>query len=134
MKNRTLHFVLVLVFLFTGILTVYGNNKHFYESKNGVGLIDGDNRPITDDYKLNQNFPNPFNPSTKISYKINIEGIVTLQVFNLVGQVVKVLVNEFQKPGRYEVEFDAGDLPSGVYLYKLQINDFTSVKRMTLLR
>ena len=134
MKNRTLHFALVLVFLFTGIITASGNNKHFYDSKNGVGLIDGDNKPITDDYKLNQNFPNPFNPSTKISYKINIEGIVTLQVYNLVGQVVKTLVSEYQKSGRYEVEFDAGDLPSGVYLYKLQINDFTSVKRMTLLR
>ncbi len=134
MIKRILHFVFVLVFLFTVTITVYGNNKHFYESENGTGLIDGDNKPISDDYKLNQNFPNPFNPSTKISYKINIEGKVTLQVFNLVGQVVEVLVNEFQKPGRYEVEFDAGDLPSGVYLYKLQINDFTSVKRMTLLR
>lgn len=134
MNKRILHFVFVLVFLFTGMVTVNGNNKHFYESENGAGLIDGDNKPISDDYKLNQNFPNPFNPSTKISYKINIEGKVTLQVFNLVGQVVEVLVNEFQKPGRYEVEFDAGNLPSGVYLYKLQINDFTSVKRMTLLR
>jgi len=60
--------------------------------------------------------------------------MVVLQVYNLVGQVIKVLVSEVQAPGRYEVEFDGSEMTSGVYLYKLQINGFTSVKRMTLLK
>jgi hypothetical protein len=88
----------------------------------------------SDDYKLFQNFPNPFNPATIISYKINQSGFVTLKVYNLVGQVVKVLVNENQESGTYSKQFDASELSAGIYLYKLQINSFTSVKRMTLIK
>jgi hypothetical protein len=124
--------VVVLMFLFTGVKMSSGNNKHFYINEGGNG---GENTSINnDDYRLFQNYPNPFNPVTRISYKINKEGFVSLHVYNLVGQVIKVLVSEDQMPGRYEVEFDATDLPTGVYLYKLQINGFSSVKRMTLLK
>jgi hypothetical protein len=133
MKAKYLNIVYVLVFLFIGFNYASGSNKHFYNPINGDGGSD-----ITigsaNDYKLFQNYPNPFNPTTKISYKINVEGMVVLQVYNLVGQVIKVLVSETQSPGRYEVEFDGSELTSGVYLYKLQINGFTSVKRMTLLK
>ena len=131
MKNIILNINLV-VFLIAVSQLSFGNNKHFYGDIDGNGFS-ASSAP-SDDYKLYQNFPNPFNPSTKISYKINKEGFVSLQVFNLVGQVVRTLVNETLQPGRYEVEFDAQELPSGVYLYKLSINGFTSVKRMTLLR
>jgi len=133
MKTKYINIAFVLVFLFIGFNFASGNNKHFYIPINGDGGSD-----ITagsaNDYKLFQNYPNPFNPTTKISYKINVEGQVTLQVYNLVGQVIKVLVSEVQTPGRYEVEFDGSELTTGVYLYKLQINGFTSVKRMTLLK
>jgi|WetSurMetagenome_2_1015567.scaffolds.fasta_scaffold1052123_1 hypothetical protein len=133
MIKTTINIVIVLVFLFTGYSFSAGNNKHFY--KVGLNGGDGDKTSIkNDDYHLFQNYPNPFNPVTRISYQTNKEGYVRLQVFNLVGQIIKVLVSEEQQPGRYEVEFDAADLPTGVYLYKLQINDFTSVKRMTLLK
>jgi hypothetical protein len=132
-KAKYFNIVFVLVFLFIGFNYASGNNKHFFNPINGDGGSD-----ITigsaNDYKLYQNYPNPFNPTTKISYKINIEGMVVLQVYNLVGQVIKVLVSEIQAPGRYEVEFDGSELTSGVYLYKLQINGYTSVKRMTLLK
>jgi len=133
MKSKFINIVFVLVFLFIGFNYASGNNKHFFNPINGDGGSD-----ITvgsaNDYKLYQNYPNPFNPTTKISYKINVEGMVVLQVYNLVGQVIKVLVSEVQAPGRYEVEFDGSEMTSGVYLYKLQINGFTSVKRMTLLK
>lgn len=132
MKTKYINIVFVLVFLFIGYNFATGNNKHFYNPING----DGTETSIgtANDYKLYQNYPNPFNPTTKISYRINYEGQVTLQVYNLVGQVIKVLVSEVQSPGSYEVEFDGSELTSGVYLYKLQINGFTSVKRMTLLK
>jgi len=132
-KTKHLNIVLVLVFLFIGLNFASGNNKHFYKPMYGDGSTEI-NSGTSNDYKLFQNYPNPFNPATKISYKINIEGYVVLQVYNLVGQVIKVLVSETQTPGRYEVEFDGSELTSGVYLYKLQINGFTSVKRMTLLK
>lgn len=122
--------LLIVVFITTGVTFAYGNNKHLSSFTVGIG----DPSVPSDDYKLYQNYPNPFNPSTKISFKINKEGFVYLSVFNLVGQEVGVLVYENKKPGVYEVEFDAQDLPSGVYLYKLQINDYVSVKRMTLIR
>jgi hypothetical protein len=128
MKRLILN-IFIVVFLFVSVNLFAGNNKHLYnDPDNGSGTS------LNDDYKLYQNYPNPFNPVTKISYKINLEGYVTLKVYNLVGQVIRVMVDEYQKPGNYEVEFDAGDLSTGVYLYKLQINGFTSVKRMTLIR
>ncbi len=124
--------ILVLLVLFLISSKMYaGNNEHF-----NTDPIDKSKTTLqqSDDYKLFQNFPNPFNPSTKISYKIKKEGNVSLSVFNLVGQEVSVLVNEKQAAGNYEVEFDASDLTTGVYLYKLQINGFTSVKRMTVIK
>ncbi|MBN1633517.1 MAG: T9SS type A sorting domain-containing protein [Ignavibacteria bacterium] len=129
MKNV---FIILLLtsFILTGTSYTFGNNSLL--TSNDIGI--GDPSLPSDDYKLYQNYPNPFNPTTKISFKINKEGFVYLSVFNLVGQEVSVLVYENKKPGIYEVEFDAQDIPSGIYLYKLQINGYVSVKRMTLIR
>lgn len=99
-----------------------------------AGMASGKGAGVSDDYKLYQNFPNPFNPATMISYKINQGGYVTLKVYNLVGQVVKTLVSEQQEAGTYTEQFDASALSAGIYLYKLQVNNFTSVKRMTLIK
>ncbi|MDD5361504.1 MAG: T9SS type A sorting domain-containing protein [Ignavibacteria bacterium] len=123
--------ILLLVFILSGTVLYAGNNKHF-----NIDPINKERTSLqqSEDYKLYQNFPNPFNPVTKISYKISREGTVTLKVYNLVGQVVGTLVNEKQNAGTYEVDFDASELTSGVYLYKLQINGFTSVKRMTVIK
>jgi hypothetical protein len=87
-----------------------------------------------DEYKLYQNFPNPFNPATIISYKVTQKGFVTLTVYNLVGQIVGTLVSEYQEAGTYTKRFEATNLTAGVYLYKLQVNSFSSVKRMTLIK
>jgi hypothetical protein len=129
--KKGLNILVLLVFFLIGTKMYAGNNEHFNTDpieKNKTSFQQ------SEDYKLFQNFPNPFNPSTKISYKIKKDGNVSLTVFNLVGQEVSVLVNEKQSAGNYEVEFDASELTTGVYLYKLQINGFTSVKRMTVLK
>jgi hypothetical protein len=85
-------------------------------------------------FTLNQNYPNPFNPSTILSYTLMTDGYVKLTVYNLVGQSVQVLVDGFRTAGDYEVSFDASELPAGIYLYKLQVGDHSSVKRMTLVK
>jgi len=83
-------------------------------------------------YALNTNYPNPFNPSTQISYQIPENSFVNLIVYNVLGQEVAQLVNQTQSMGKYTVKFNAANLPSGVYIYKLQAGEFSSVKKMLL--
>ncbi|KXK42912.1 MAG: FG-GAP repeat protein [Chlorobi bacterium OLB5] len=115
--------ILSLFFVF-GTLKVSADNKE--------QLVDFKGNP--DKFELNQNYPNPFNPTTQLSYNLKTDGNVKLTVFNLVGQSVRVLVDGYQTAGYYEVTFDAADLPAGIYLYKLQVGDYSSVKRMTLVK
>jgi len=85
-------------------------------------------------FSLSQNFPNPFNPATEIKYSIAKAGMVNMKVYNMLGQEVASLVNQEQKPGNYEVNFDASKLASGVYLYKIQSGSFALTKKMLLLK
>ncbi|GIK59305.1 MAG: hypothetical protein BroJett017_01950 [Ignavibacteriota bacterium] len=85
-------------------------------------------------YSLEQNYPNPFNPSTTIKYSLSEDGFVKLSVYNLLGEEVTTLVNNEQKAGRYEVNFDASKLASGIYMYRLESNNFLSIKKMILLK
>ena len=85
-------------------------------------------------YSLEQNYPNPFNPSTKIKYTIKESGFVTIHLFDIFGREVRKLVNTFQPIGNYEITFDAKDLTSGVYYYKININEFTATKKMLLMK
>jgi hypothetical protein len=89
---------------------------------------------IPTEYKLYQNYPNPFNPVTNIKYQITNNRFVTLRLYDILGKEVAVLVNEKQAPGEYEVNFDAGSLPSGVYFYKLTAGDFSEIKKMILIK
>jgi agmatine/peptidylarginine deiminase len=86
------------------------------------------------EYYLSQNYPNPFNNSTVIKYSIPKEGLVTLKVYNLLGEKAAKLVNETKQTGNYEVSFDAAGLPSGIYFYRLQASDFVETKKMVLLK
>lgn len=88
--------------------------------------------PVT--FMLNQNYPNPFNPATQITYTIPEESIVTLTVYNILGQKVAQLINGQQPAGRYTVNFDGKNLGSGVYIYRLNAGNFSSSKKMILLR
>jgi len=85
-------------------------------------------------YSLNQNYPNPFNPSTIISYSIPVKGFVTLKVYDALGSEVAELVNGEQEIGKYEVNFNASGLSSGIYFYKLVSGDFVQINKMMLLK
>ena len=91
------------------------------------------------DFKLYQNYPNPFNPITKIRYSIPFVETrhapsVQLRVYDLLGRVTATLVNKQQQPGNYEVEFNALQLSSGVYFYKLSAGEFVETKKMILMK
>ena len=92
----------------------------------------GERVPV--EYNLAQNFPNPFNPSTTIRYQIPKDGIVTLKVYDILGSEVATLVNEEKVAGKYEVNFNASSLASGVYIYKIQAGSFINSKKMILLK
>ena len=85
-------------------------------------------------YDLAQNFPNPFNPTTVITYSIPTSSNVMVKVYNVLGKLITTLVNENQEAGIYKVNFDANGLSNGVYFYKIQAGSYTSVKKMLLLK
>ena len=85
-------------------------------------------------FALESNYPNPFNPSTTIAYSLPQEAQVKLEVFDVSGRSVAVLVNEFQTVGHYTASFDAADLPSGLYLYRIEAGDFVKTRKMTLVK
>lgn len=123
----------------TGIMWYSFGNYKLIPRKNDdfVGFVsDVKETPSTQplSFNLNQNYPNPFNPSTKISYSISKAGLVTLKVYNILGQEVKTLVNNYQNPGSYKVNFNASSLPSGIYLYRIISGNFVQVKKMILLK
>jgi hypothetical protein len=94
----------------------------------------GTSASMPDKCELYQNYPNPFNPSTVISYQLPVVSLVTLKVYNILGQEVKTLVNEVKKVGCYEVEFNGSKLPSGIYFYRIQAGAFTETKKLLLIR
>ena len=99
---------------------------------NAAGI--NDEEAIINRYELYQNYPNPFNPTTTISYQIPAGSFVSLKVYNILGKEVADLVNEQQSAGKYNFNFRANNLPSGVYIYKLTAGSFTSVRKLTLLK
>ena len=105
---------------------------YVYSMKDFVVGVDERIDIIPKEFILKQNHPNPFNPTTQLGYQIPKSGFVNLVVYNPLGQVVSTLVNEHQKNGKYSVQFNASNLPSGVYFYKLHVGEFSSVKKMLL--
>ncbi|MBU2445565.1 MAG: T9SS type A sorting domain-containing protein [Bacteroidetes bacterium] len=108
--------------------------KHSY-TYGRVTIIDEDLTSINS-YSISYNYPNPFNPGTKIKYTIPQQSFVTLKVYDLLGREITTLINEEKPPGEYEVEFIGnsanGGLPSGVYFYQLQAGNFIETKKMIL--
>ncbi|MBO6620977.1 MAG: T9SS type A sorting domain-containing protein [Balneola sp.] len=103
------------------------------EKQPSVGIAD-DLEIIPETYSLNQNYPNPFNPSSTIRFGIPEAAVVKLEVYNLLGQRVKSLINTRKSAGFHTVTFDASDLSSGMYIYRIQAGDFVSIKKMTLIK
>ena len=97
----------------------------------GVKPIDSG---IPNSYSLSSNYPNPFNPTTVINFSIPQSGLVTLKVYNILGQEVRTIVNKEMSAGTYKVDFNASDLSSGVYIYTIKSGSFTASKKMMLLK
>ena len=120
----------------------------YYTSNGGIGgVVNVENEYVEEVptcYYLYQNYPNPFNPSTKIKFTIPQSasplhgaargGLVTLKVYDILGNEVATLVNEEKPAGEYEVEFNGSNLPSGIYFYKLQAGNLVETKKMILLK
>jgi hypothetical protein len=113
--------------------------------KSIVSGIESEQQNIPNDFVLYQNYPNPFNPTTKIRYAIPLSGgarggLVTLKVYDILGNEVATLVDEYKPAGKYEVEFNTAEtrhgvsLPSGVYFFQLKAGDFITSKKMILMK
>ncbi|MCB0732894.1 MAG: T9SS type A sorting domain-containing protein, partial [Ignavibacteriae bacterium] len=89
---------------------------------------------ISNTFELYQNYPNPFNPTTNISFSLQNSEFVSLKVFNAIGQEVKTLVSENMSAGAHTVTFNASDLTSGVYFYRLESGNTVSIKKMMLMK
>ncbi len=89
---------------------------------------------VVNDFTLEQNYPNPFNPSTTINYTLSERSVVTLKVYDVLGNEVASLVNTTQEAGKYDIKFDAAKLSSGLYIYTLNAGNFTSSRKMMLLK
>ena len=89
---------------------------------------------VVEKFNLAQNYPNPFNPVTTINYNIAKSGQVQIMVYNISGQVVAELVNDFQPAGSYQVQFEGSQLPSGIYFYKLEIENNKQIRKMNLIK
>jgi hypothetical protein len=85
-------------------------------------------------YTLSQNHPNPFNPTTKISYSIPQSGYVNLKVYDALGNLVKELVSEQKEAGYFDVQFDGSNLSSGIYYYQIKVGNFTDTKKLVIMK
>ena len=92
------------------------------------------NNSITNDFRLYQNFPNPFNPVTKISYELAVSEFVTLKIYNTNGMEIAELVSQKQNPGKHEIDLNAADLSSGIYFYAIKAGNFKETRRMMLIK
>ena len=118
-------------FKFVGNGTVYLDNYYFTKTITSVEEVIG---AVPNEYELDQNYPNPFNPTTKISFSLIRSQSVSLKVYDMLGQEVTTLLNGFMNAGKYELTFDAQDLPAGTYVYKIKAGNFNSAKKMMLIK
>jgi endoglucanase len=93
-----------------------------------------DNQLVPASFELQQNYPNPFNPATSIIFRLPVNSYVTLKVYDILGREIDILVNENKEAGIHEVKFNGSSVPSGIYLYKLDSQNFSSVKKMMLVK
>jgi len=97
-----------------------------------TGINEANTTPAS--FQLSQNYPNPFNPTTTMAYQIPSEGLVTLNVYDILGNEITTLVNERKAKGSYTVVFDASNLANGMYLYQLKAEGYVSTKKMIFLK
>jgi endo-1,4-beta-xylanase len=105
-----------------------------YIKDNPITSVKETSSKLPSSYELKQNFPNPFNPTTNIQYGIPKTSKVTLKIYDVLGRIVQTLVNTEQKPGNYSVTFNAQNLSSGVYFYRLEAGNYVSAKKLILIK
>ena len=114
------------------------NDVNVFDMSDSVFTIDQvtslEDKNLPKTYALYLNYPNPFNPFTSISYSIPKTSLTKLIVYDILGREIKTLVNEEKLPGNYEIEFNASDLSSGIYFYRLQTGNFIETKKMVLMK
>jgi hypothetical protein len=113
---------------------IHGNSAVSDFFNINITFIPQANPTVPESYLLAQNYPNPFNPTTTISYSLPLKSQVELAIYNALGESVMQLVNEEKPAGSYSVEFDAANLPSGVYFYRIQAGSFIDTKKMILIK
>ncbi len=115
--------------------TPVGVTAQYYHFSTEIIIVSADEDPvIVNEFNLEQNYPNPFNPSTQINYTLAERSIVTVKVYDVLGNEIATLVNATQEAGAHDLSFDASQLSSGLYIYKLNAGNFTSSKKMMLLK
>jgi hypothetical protein len=114
---------------------IYKNvTSQYYYFSTDILIVGVDDEIVANNFTLEQNYPNPFNPSTTINYTIAERSAVTLKVYDVIGNEVATLVNGTQEAGKYNVKFDASKLSSGLYIYTINTGNFTSSRKMMLLK
>jgi len=108
--------------------TDFNGNYEYHNLRNEVTI------GTPDKFSLHQNYPNPFNPVTKINYDLASDEFVKITLYDISGKEIKTLVNEFRQAGFHSAEFNASELTSGIYIYKLESSGFTAVRRMMLVK
>ena len=110
------------------------SGKILKTTNGGLTYIGKLNNEVPEKFVLNQNYPNPFNPSTNISFAVPSDAFVTVQVFDVNGRLVSEPVNDKLEPGKYKVTFNAENLSSGIYYYRLTAGSYSQTKKMILLK
>lgn len=125
---------------FVDSLVIHSNskiNKNYYLYSSGIALTTGVKRKSNttpSHYYLKRNYPNPFNPTTTISYSIPKTGLVTIRVYDVLGREITTLVNKNESAGNYSVNFNAIGLSSGIYFYRLKVGGYAQTRKMILLK
>jgi len=126
----------------TAVSQVIANALHYtadhlpvyslFTFENSTSIASGSD--LVTDYSLHQNYPNPWNPVTKISFQIPKSSFVTIKVFSILGKEIQTLISKEMNPGTYEISFDGSSIPGGVYFYRMYAEDFTATRRMILVK
>lgn len=113
---------------------IVGNKGVILKTVNGGVGVRKVSSEVPQSFSLNQNYPNPFNPTTEITFNISQAGFVLLKIFDLKGKEISNLINEKIIPGSYSMNFNASGLSSGVYYYRLTVNEYSETKKMVLIK
>jgi len=119
-----------------------GDNGAIIKTSTGGEIIDvaiyepesGDAPVVVELFQLHQNYPNPFNPTTTIIYEVAKSEKTIVSIYNILGKEIATLVSEIKQPGKYQVIWEAGDQPTGMYFVRMQAGNYTSVRKMMLLK